>query len=71
MFESNDIQMLICSFENKDVHAIDYATGDIVFEFVFKDDTILTGGANSQKALPDYHAEHTMNFSSLSKRHAS
>jgi hypothetical protein len=39
-FESNGIQLLICGFENKDVHAIDYATGDIVFEFVFKDEPL-------------------------------
>jgi hypothetical protein len=32
--------MYICGFENKDVHAIDYASGDIVYEFIFKDDTI-------------------------------
>ena len=29
---------MICAFENKDVHAIDYATGDIVHEFIFKDE---------------------------------
>jgi hypothetical protein len=39
-FESNGIQLLICGFENKDVHAIDYASGDIVFEFIFKDEPI-------------------------------
>ena len=31
---------MICAFENKDVHAIDYATGDIVHEFIFKDESI-------------------------------
>ena len=41
-FETNGIQMYICGFENKDVHAIDYASGDIVYEFIFKDDTIST-----------------------------
>lgn len=39
-FESNGIQLLICAFENKDVQAIDYASGDIVFEFIFKDEAI-------------------------------
>jgi hypothetical protein len=29
-FESNGVQMLLCTFENKDVHAIDYASGDIM-----------------------------------------
>ncbi len=38
-FESNGTYLLICAFENKDVHAIDYATGDIMHEFIFKDDS--------------------------------
>ena len=33
---------MICAFENKDVHAIDYVTGDIVHEFIFKDESIPT-----------------------------
>ena len=33
---------MFCVFENKDVHAIDYATGDIVHEFIFKDESIPT-----------------------------
>lgn len=32
--------MLLCTFENKDVHAIDYASGDIMHQFIFKDDMI-------------------------------
>ena len=32
--------MMICTFENKDVHAIDYASGDIMHQFIFKDDMI-------------------------------
>jgi hypothetical protein len=32
--------MLICAFENKNIHAIDYLTGDIVHEFIFKDESI-------------------------------
>lgn len=39
-FESNGVQMLLCTFENKDVHAIDYASGDIMHQFIFKDDMI-------------------------------
>lgn len=31
---------MVCAFENKEVHAIDYASGDIVYEFIFKDDAI-------------------------------
>ena len=43
-FRSNGSSLMICAFENKEVHAIDYATGDIIFEFIFKDETIPTGG---------------------------
>lgn len=42
-FETSGVPLLILAFENKDVHAIDYATGDIVYEFVFKDDSIPSG----------------------------
>lgn len=44
---------MICAFENKEVHVIDYATGDIVFEFVFKDDTILPGQNEIKTAEDD------------------
>ena len=37
-FESNGVHLLICVFENKVVHAIDSASGDILCEFIFKDD---------------------------------
>ena len=37
-FESNGVFILLCTFENKDVHAIDYASGDILHQFIFKDD---------------------------------
>jgi hypothetical protein len=30
--------MLLCTFENKDVHAIDYISGDILHQFIFIDD---------------------------------
>lgn len=42
LFESNNTHLMICGFENKDVHAIDYVTGDIVHEFIFKDESIPT-----------------------------
>ena len=39
-FETKGTYMMICAFENKKVHAIDYKSGDIIHEFIFKDETI-------------------------------
>ena len=30
----------MCAFENKKVHAVDYVTGDIIHEFIFKDESM-------------------------------
>lgn len=40
--DMNGVNILICAFENKEIHAIDYASGDIIYQFIFKDDTIPT-----------------------------
>jgi len=43
--------MLLCTFENKDVHAIDYASGDIMHQFIFKDDMIKEDDYETKKPI--------------------
>jgi hypothetical protein len=43
--------MLLCTFENKDVHAIDYASGDIMHQFIFKDDMIQEDDFETKKPI--------------------
>ena len=40
LFEAKGTTILVCAFENKNVHAVDYMTGDIIHEFVFKDESM-------------------------------
>lgn len=40
LFDAKGTTILVCAFENKNVHAVDYMTGDIIHEFVFKDESM-------------------------------